>query len=331
MRLGVWYLREIFDETKTFAFDVYLSYIKTSMLAEFTINIEFIYEKAGFFTFTPWRGFFTIGNKIKEMSFDWAMKLMMLTKFQEVLLSFVAKAMFPAFFVIGALLRVFPFTRKLGGLMLAIAIALYFIFPAFYAFGALVMLDIKKDYDVRSTWFSSNANPANRWSTSVESPYLYPDPPIANTMYLHQNMSMVGKGGNFDSSIAQSQLRGMEGTSAEDYFAAMESGALDGSALTPSFDLSKADTRTNAQKDADMEAAYTEANNWFLTVSQENKVDDFPTLAYEPNGPLDTLSRLTFWSIFFALFSILATIAGIRSLSITFGGDIEIAGLTRLI
>jgi len=35
--------------------------------------------------------------------------------------------------------------------------------------------------------------------------------------------------------------------------------------------------------------------------------------------------------MFFALFSIIATIASIRSLSTTFGGDIEIAGLTRLI
>src|SRR4030095_13818728 len=145
VRLGIWYLREVFNEAKNFGFDLYLSYIKSSMIAEFTINIEFLFEKAGFFTFTPWKGVYSMGNKIKEMVFDWTIKIMMVTKFQEVLLKFIATALFPGFFVIGALLRTFTFTRRLGGLMLAMAIAMYFIFPAFYAFGALIMLDLKND------------------------------------------------------------------------------------------------------------------------------------------------------------------------------------------
>ena len=59
--------------------------------------------------------------------------------------------------------------------------------------------------------------------------------------------------------------------------------------------------------------------------------DRFVTMAYEPGGMIDILSRLTFFSVFFSLFSILGTIAAIRSLSMTFCVDIEIAGLTRLI
>jgi hypothetical protein len=72
-------------------------------------------------------------------------------------------------------------------------------------------------------------------------------------------------------------------------------------------------------------------DSWFGAVSKRSMVDNFMDYAWLPNGPLDVLSRLTFWSVFFSLFGILGTIAGIRSLSITFGGDIEIAGLTRLI
>jgi hypothetical protein len=327
-------MREIFDETKNFAFNIYLNYIKTSMIAEFTINIEFVFEKAGFFTFTPWRGFYTMGNKIKELSFDWAMKLLMLTKFQEVMLRFIAIALFPSFFVIGALLRVFPFTRKLGGLMLAIAIALYFIFPAFYAFGAVIMLDIKKSPDVVSAWFASPANPAALSTNPSDSPQDYPDPPIANSMYLKQNMSMLGQGGNYDSGDVYDELRDMEGMSSGDYFHAMEEGQLSGGSTTsPTLDLSsKAHANaSDEEKEAALRAASEQADNWFNSVSSENKADNFIGFAFEANGPIDTLSRLTFWSVFFALFSILGTIAAIRSLSITFGGDIEIAGLTRLI
>ena len=180
-------MQEIFDEGKWFAFDTYLSYIKTSMLSEFTINIEFFFEKAGFFTFTPWRGFFTIGNKVKEMVFDWTIKIMMVIEFQEVLLRFIAVALFPSLLVMGAVLRTFTFTRKLGGLLLAMAISLYFIFPAFYAFGALVMLNIKNNPQVR----------AIGWPTPTRNPQpTNPDPPIANTMYMSGTMPMLGATGS---------------------------------------------------------------------------------------------------------------------------------------
>ena len=158
MKLGIYFMREMFDETKAFAYDTYLSYIETSMKSEFTINIEFVFEKAGFFTFTPWKGFYYMGNKVKEMLFDWSIKLMMLTKFQEVLLNFIATALFPTLFVLGAAMRCFPFTRKLGGLLLALSISMYFVFPSFYAFGALIMINLKNN--ARPAWLAdSTANP----------------------------------------------------------------------------------------------------------------------------------------------------------------------------
>lgn len=331
MRLGIWYMREVFDETKNFAFTTYIDYIKTSMYAEFTINIEFIFEKAGFFTFTPWKGFYTMGNKIKELSFEWAMKILMLTKFQEVMLRFIAIAIFPAFFVIGALLRVFPFTRKLGGLMLAMAIALYFIYPSFYAFGALLMLDIKNDPIVQLNWQMSEANPAQLSSNPTDVPADYPDPPIANSMYLNKTSIMM-VGGTYSSGDALDYLNQMEGMDSRSFFEAMENGELSPTErTTPGFDLTKTVQATEDEKQEALKAASESTDSWFNQVSKENKADNYVGFAFEPGGPLDTLARLTFWSVFFALFSILGTIAGIRSLSVTFGGDIEIAGLTRLI
>ncbi len=322
MRLGIWYLREIFDETKNFAFDIYLSYIFTSMIAEFTINIEFLFEKAGFFTFTPWKGFFTMGNNIKGLVFDWAIKIMMIQKFQEIMLRFIATALFPALFVMGAILRTFGLTRRLGGLLLALGIALYFFYPAFYAFGAMVMLGIKNDPGVQAAWNAPD-NPARHGASN-------PNPPIANTMYMVGNFSMIGGNGIFSTDEARESLRNLEGITSEnyyDYLERKEEGTI------PGFDLSSQEHADASDEEAEASyfAAWQKGKEWFDAVSKENKFDQFVTFAWEPNGPIDTMSRITFWSTFFALFSIIGTIATVRSLSITFGGDIEIAGLTRLI
>ena len=325
MRLGIWYLRELFEEAKTFAYDVYIDYIKTSMLAEFTINIEFVFEIAGFFTFTPWRGFFTMGNTVKGLAFDWALKLMMLNKFQEVLLRFIATALFPALFVMGAVMRTFTFTRRLGGLLLAMAITLYFLFPAFYAFGALLMIDIKNA--VHDEWVSNtdiNPKGADR-----------PDPPIANTMYINykdarNDFAMIGGSGVFRREEAYDSLDQFEAGGDQQFYSRMEGGDQ---CATISVDMSSdwASTASDAERDAALRSARESTDSWLENVRTESKYDHYVDHAWSPDGPLDSLARITFWSVFFSIFSLIGTIAAIRSLSMTFGGDIEIAGLTRLI
>ncbi len=326
MRLGMWYLSETFEEAKNFAFDIYVSYIKTSFVGELTINIEYFTEYAGFFTFNPWRGFVSMPNKVKELCFDWAMKLMMLCKFQEVLLRYVAVALFPALFVIGALLRTFTFTRRLGGLLLAMAIALYFFFPAFYAFGALVMFDLKsKAYD--SWMHNDKANPVRLSGPLAGS--RVPDPPISNTMYINGNVPTLGGGSTTEDLKNALMVNEGNGLTSPEFLREIENGQKTG--ILPSFDLNSNTQRSDDEVRKAMEDSRRKGDNFIDTVSKEGKYDDFITSVWTQNGPLDVLARITFWSLFFGLFSIIGTIGIIRSLSITFGGDIEIAGLTRLI
>jgi hypothetical protein len=254
------------------------------------------------------------------------MKIMMLTKFQEVLLRYIAIALFPALFVIGAILRTFTFTRRLGGLLLAMAIGLYFIFPAFYAFGALVMLDLKSQ--AYNDWMTNDkANPASLTGQRI------PDPPIANTMYINDTIPVLG-----GPSVTTTQLHQDlsdysaqgESPTGDAFTSQMETGKdQNGNPLMPlsGTDLSASHTVT----DQDMQKAFNTVSEFKDTMSKEGKYDHFLTNAWKANGPVDALARITFWSLFFGLFSIIGTIGAIRSLSITFGGDIEIAGLTRLI
>lgn len=315
MRLGIWLLHSIFSETSDFAMDVYISYLKYGMLQELSVSFQFLFEKAGVFSISPWRGFVTVGNVVRTLSFDWAIKIMMLTKFQEIILRFIAIAMFPAFFVSGAILRTFTFTRRLGGLMLAMAIALYFIFPAFYAFGALVALDIK-----------NKARPA--WEADTKAnPHGLKDPPIANSIYATGSVTMIG--GNVEVDEIHREYQRMEGLSEDDYFREMEQGTHD-----PNFDMSVSEDLAppdDDEKRRQAGVAFSKTKEMIETFSKKSKMDEIIEFAWEPNGPLDSLARLTFFSIFFSLFGLFATISGIRSLSMTFGGDLELAGLTRLI
>ncbi|MEW6721803.1 MAG: hypothetical protein AB1324_00920 [Candidatus Micrarchaeota archaeon] len=275
MRLGIYYLRELFDETKTFIFSIYSSYIETSMIAEFTINIEFLFERAGFFTFTPWKGFYSMGNKVKELVFDWGIKLMMITKFQEVMLRFIATALFPALFIVGVLLRTFPFSRKLGGLLLGMALALYFIFPAFYAFGALIMLSIKGDAIYKGSWLTNTtANPLGQDN---------PNPPIANVMYHTDTIFMPGGSGNYTTAQMQERLRYYENLDSRSYYQYMEQGqGPGGERLMPGFDLTSTEYagRSEADQNNTLRQARESADNWFNSVSRESKIDSLINFAW---------------------------------------------------
>ncbi len=326
IRLGIWYLHSLFKEAQDLAYKDYLSYIYTSTAADFTINFEFITQASGFFSITPWRGFFTVGNTIKAMVFDYLIKLMILTKFQEIMLSFVARALFPALFVSGAVLRTFTFSRRLGGLLLASALALYYVFPAFYSLGGLVVYNIKQ-YTIHN-----NAEFAATCASLLAGKAACYDPPITNFMYVAGEIPMPG--GGLDTVDAQQQYANLGMQTMEQRLGTSESSsgglkALDSQNGQPGADFAKSVPLANRQ--AALANASNKTQEWFKKVSSVSKIDISVFSTYAPGGPVDALSRIAFFSTFFGLFGILATIATIRSISGTLGGDIEIAGLTHLI
>ncbi len=308
IRLSIYYLNTIFQETSNVAFDIYQSYMVTSTIADFAINIEFVTDKAGFFTITPWRGFFTMGNTMKTAGFDFAMKLMTLTKFQEIFISFISKALFPNLFIVGLVLRTFSFTRRLGGLLMAIALALFYIFPMFYVFGAMLVTSIQ------------------------HAAAIGPDsiPSIAYHLYINGKVPLLT--GSYD--LNQQKL-GYYNLVTTEWPQATRDKIANG--LFPDLDLSLPNgvTDRNARASELTEDQINDLGQTGTTFTGElgkkKFHDNFVAISLEDGGVMDTVSRLTFFSVFFSFFGILGTIAAIRSLSITLGGDVEIAGLTHLI
>ncbi|MEM2974426.1 MAG: hypothetical protein QW112_02265 [Candidatus Micrarchaeia archaeon] len=80
-----------------------------------------------------WAGRAIYNNALRQMA-DVVRKQLVYIKLQEMFLLYVPNIVFPLF-ALGIILRIPFFTRKLGGLMVAIAMGLYFIFPLTYILG----------------------------------------------------------------------------------------------------------------------------------------------------------------------------------------------------
>ncbi|MBI5051543.1 hypothetical protein HZC08_02170 [Candidatus Micrarchaeota archaeon] len=324
--LSMDFMNSLFKEGQEAAYDIYGRYVLTAMLAEMSVNLEVITTQTGVFAYNPLRGFFVVGNTVKAMMFDYLIKLMTIAKFQEILLRFVSVGLFPFFFSTGILLRVFAFTRKLGGLLMAIAISLFFILPIFYVIGGiyynelkdkaiaenpgvplseiLVIKHVKEDLGSAPVFF-------NLGSPTPENLYKHAEvmQNTKNTYGYDYTTGLVGKG----NPGAVQNLVG-QGFSAVNFCSTV--GTLDDSKV--------------AQIDKNLGE---NSKSWFEQIKGRNWFNQNAFLlgAVEPGGDIDSASFLSFFSLFFSFLALMATIAGIKSLSGLLGGDVEIAGLTHLI
>ncbi|MFH2106123.1 MAG: hypothetical protein ABII22_02600 [Candidatus Micrarchaeota archaeon] len=342
MRMAISYTDTIFAETNKFALLLYGSYIYTSTFADMAINVEFVFEKAGFMTFNPLRGLFTIGNDMRSFLFDTLIKLMLVTKFQEILLVFTAKVLFPLLFIIGAVLRTFAFTRRLGGLLMALALALFFIYPMFYVFGMFILDSLKTQavgYCVHS-----GQGTLDECQDSVS---------VFSNFYSGGSVPLIG---SFNPGELEGSTKGKRSTEVFDPFV----NGINGESGLPKFYTPPHSCTVPVDCIGDPKCMVDEGNgkvNYCECKDSECKLNDaanekiqgfgssllqglterswsdslFITDFSKDGGYVDITARIAFFSVFFSLFGLLATIAGIRSISMFLGGDLEIAGLTHLI
>ncbi|MFA4982738.1 MAG: hypothetical protein WC588_00830 [Candidatus Micrarchaeia archaeon] len=68
-----------------------------------------------------------------------ATKAMMMTRTQQAALDYLHYPVFGAFMSMGLVLRILPFTRKLGGMLIAISLSLYVVLPMFYVLNSAIL------------------------------------------------------------------------------------------------------------------------------------------------------------------------------------------------
>ncbi len=314
IRLALYMLDTVFNEASDTNLAIYAWYTWSSMIADAQLTMENVFEMAGHFTFTPWRGLLAMGNTIRQEVFSKYVLIMMVAKFQQILVRFIGTVGFPIIFVMGTVLRSFTFTRKLGGLLMAIALTLFFIYPMFYAFGALIINQIK----VHSV-------------TAGE-----PNPPFAARMYVSSTVQMLnGESLDLDAEqrIAKDLTRlnvcgGLVSTN-KNPKESLE--ATTAATPLPSINIhSETDTSSTAFEDR-LNATSKKVEEGIGKISESNWWDQSVATVFESGQMVDIQARLAFFSVFFGILGILASIAAIKNLSVFLGGDTEIAGLTHLI
>lgn len=194
-------------------------------------------------------------------------------KTNEVFLTFVSVALFPSFLVAGIALRSISIMRGVGGLMLSLAIGLFFVYPILLVFVTTI---ISPDPNYHVIVFSDSEGF------------------IANLPDVSDSTSNQG---NIISSKSTLESNKEAGVSVLSFFEKLFSFVL--------------------VKNPDGTMSDIFSHMIFRTI--------------EPNGFLDNVAFLSVWILIPAIISIYGTVIFIKEFSTFLGGDIDIAGLSKLI
>ena len=115
-------------------FSAFLSFLNVSLSARVVVSMASL-------SIRPFAGL-SMNSDMYSILFDLAMKNMMLVRVQQIFIDFFLIAFFPVMLSMGLVLRVFYFTRKLGGLLIALSLAMYYVFPMFYVLSNAILFQL---------------------------------------------------------------------------------------------------------------------------------------------------------------------------------------------
>lgn len=314
MRLAKNFLASLFYETAGFTKAVGITHSWYTYLASISIDVTPLVLFGGAsLSYAP-LGFLNAKNNALSFLFENSVKVLTILRFQEVFINFVATSLFPVLLSAGIILRTFMLTRKLGGLFIAIALSIYFVYPMFYVFGDVVYMQLKID--------ANNQNkPINERSAlamifmDLDSlpkkldgfdPYKRDDEKVITNLDSSSNSFLTQIESLTDNKLCSEvkgtydKLKDPQGPKWTDHF------------RTENFML----------------------EGWFSKLYYKGGVLSSQGILQTFNSILagiDVLAKVMFFSMFFSFLSVFATIATIKGLSPMLGGDVEIAGLTHLI
>jgi len=251
------------------------------------------------FSWYTWAG----GNLILDsLDYSFSLLIPVISSFiaQVYLLEFIQKALFPSLLAMGIILRTFFFTRKVGGLLMAIALALYTIYPLMY-----IMLQ--------------------PYFTFTPHDFYYPDRDLTN-FYAPASCLWFGDMAN------QPFCTGPVGMLTY-IFPGLPTAV--GNFGEASYMFKNGCRTDHSAEDCPGTGSYCGTNTEGQQVCMNNLgsygSDVYAGMLSPYNGVLPTVGYLLVPGFFLPLLIILVTISFIKVLSPQFGGDIEITGLTRFI
>lgn len=307
--------RELFTLNKWMS----IRYSMASIFANLYVSVHIAIDKQGDMSYAPLSGIYLPSNIVISEAFGWANKVMIVTKIQEVLIVFMATGGFAWIFLIGLILRPFAFTRKIGGDLMGIALAMLIIYPGFYAFGDYIMNSIRANIPNDAQYANVPDMPVFA-NMNFSDAYL-PNNTFTGKAYPTHPTTGVGGWASYNApQIARSSVSNRGGNIA----------------TTTEAKLKEANIQINPNATP---SSNTNGPSWWNKLISSIKsalrmmspFNQSPSVMYENGGLIDMVARGSFFSLWFGLLSVVGTIAGARSIGSMFGGDVEFAGLVRLI
>ncbi|MEM4272682.1 MAG: hypothetical protein QXH30_03755, partial [Candidatus Bilamarchaeaceae archaeon] len=262
------------------------------------ITSDFHDHASGSVSFSPLGGAFAVPLAVYPYMFEFASKALLMIRFQQFFLYFITTSLYPVLVILVLILRIFPLTRRLGGLLMAIGISLFFVFPMFYVMGGIILENIR-----------------------LQQPDLHA--PVIGTLTFDSNafydkLSL----GATDQAECEALLSDPDFKTNYEKALKEKAGGLNYCASSTDSDISILQMLADSVNVLLYSIDFTG-----LIISNEAYLDSL----VGPGGAIDATARLVFFSMFFTLLSVFSTVGAIKGLSPLLGGDTEIAGLTHLI
>ncbi|MFH1306777.1 MAG: hypothetical protein ABIH83_03960 [Candidatus Micrarchaeota archaeon] len=357
-----------------------------------SIGLDFrgIAAPGGDLTLTPFAGLTPVVETL-SFAFDLLMKNLMAIRAQQFILDFLHLAFFPFFLCAGIFFRTFYFTRRLGGLLIAIALSFYLILPLMYVFWNAVL------FAFTSPWLEPSADKANLTEIGTNMMRVDVSYSNVNVGLVQPNKGVLGYSKNCANGIIEEEeecnelddtpqgtkygpphqgsftcppkddfgnvipdreediycdtnackctsnlFAGLSGSFRDDFLKGKTNDArIDEAAeLTARmcFEMQ------NERQEKDWEN-YVLDDDEFMTYAKKvwwqkllqgygggiaRSIPGNPYL-FGANGTIDNIAKLFVFSLVSPFISLMVALSSVKIMSPTLGGDVEIAGLTRLI
>ena len=319
MAIAVDYFNVLFREAFTLLYTLLRSYNLYGVFSDLTLKLGIIATDIGDVSFSPF-AFYGYYTSLLSMVLGYFINIIFLVKFQSILLDFTYKTLSPVLLGAGVVLRTFPMTRKLGGLLMGISLSLYFVLPGFYVLGSLLyysmLEEAQRTISPTATVFSNFDLNYGRYS--------YLDPGESPSITYDSDISTINTNKDIFYTGIENINNECETLSLIDIYDTLSESTID--VFTHTSSSTSAASQTSSHQPIVLRLisdtmAYPVALSQFMSA-------DF---IFDENGLIDLLARFVFFGFFFSFLSIMSFIAGVKSLSGILGGDVEIAGLTHFI
>jgi len=310
VELATDFLQTLYETARMNAIVFLDNYWTYGFLSNLSVSMASVLDdKQGSMNFSPFAGLAPPADFFSIM-FELTVKIMMLIRAQQVFLDYLWYALFPVMLSMGLVLRIFYFTRKLGGLLIAMALSAYIVFPMFYVVTSAILFGFLDPSQGTMAPFGSNYN-TDPSTGGTPLPMTNPNDPF-----------------NYGSSGESKDIFDLDPNDP-------------GSRVN--IDLCNDQTQPGVNQQAEMLGLADgfisawriyEGSRWyedFLSFAGLPSISPSPWSMFGPKGPISSLAAVMVFAVVVPFLALMTMLASIKYFSPLIGGDVEISVLSRLI